>query len=89
MKIFEKQISLQNLIQQEQGDKNVPPCAKWGACIRVRLSAALLHDIQHVLLLPPFREGGAVLGTDEFLVMLEGKIREAPFFKVQSGKITV
>ena len=29
------------------------------------------------------------LGADEFLVMLEGKIREAPFFKVQSGKITV
>ena len=25
----------------------------------------------------------------EFLAMLEGKIREAPFFKVQSGKITV
>jgi len=29
------------------------------------------------------------LGADEFLAMLEGKIREAPFFKVQSGKITV
>ena len=25
----------------------------------------------------------------EFLAMLEGKIRETPFFKVQSGKITV
>ena len=29
------------------------------------------------------------LGVYEFLAMLEGKIREAPFFKVQSGKITV
>ena len=29
------------------------------------------------------------LGDDRFLVMLEGKIREAPFFEVQSGKITV
>jgi hypothetical protein len=29
------------------------------------------------------------LGADEFLVMLEGKIREAPYFKVRSGKITV
>jgi len=29
------------------------------------------------------------LGADEFLAMLEGKIREAPFFKVQYGKITV
>jgi hypothetical protein len=29
------------------------------------------------------------LGADEFLAMLESKIREAPFFKVQSGKITV
>ena len=29
------------------------------------------------------------LGADEFVIMLEGKIREAPFFKVQSGKITV
>ena len=29
------------------------------------------------------------LGADEFLAMLEGKIREAPFFKVRSGKITV
>ena len=30
-----------------------------------------------------------VYGSYEFLAMLEGKIREAPFFKVQSGKITV
>ena len=29
------------------------------------------------------------LGADEFLAMLEGKIRVTPFFKVQSGKITV
>ena len=29
------------------------------------------------------------LGVDEFLAMLEGKIREARFFKVRSGKITV
>ena len=29
------------------------------------------------------------LGANEFLVMLEGKIREGPFFKVQSGKKTV
>ena len=30
-----------------------------------------------------------VYGSYEFLAMLEAKIREAPFFKVQSGKITV
>ena len=30
-----------------------------------------------------------VYGSYEFLAMLEGKIREAPFFKVQSDKITV
>ena len=30
-----------------------------------------------------------VYGSYEFLAMLEGKIREAPFFKVQSGRITV
>ena len=30
-----------------------------------------------------------VYGFYEFLAMLEGKIREAHFFKVQSGKITV
>ena len=29
------------------------------------------------------------LGADEFLSMLEGKIRVTPFFKVQSVKITV
>ena len=29
------------------------------------------------------------LGADEFLAMLEGKIRMTPFFKVQYGKITV
>ena len=29
------------------------------------------------------------LGFYEFLAMLEGKIRENPFFKVQSGMITV
>ena len=29
------------------------------------------------------------LGADDFLAMLEGKIREGPFFKVQSGKTTV
>ena len=29
------------------------------------------------------------LGADEFLTMLEGKIREAPFIQVQSGRITV
>ena len=29
------------------------------------------------------------LGADAFLAMLEGRIREAPFFKVPSGKITV
>ena len=30
-----------------------------------------------------------VLGFYEFLAMLEGKIRETPFFKVQYGKMTV
>ena len=30
-----------------------------------------------------------VLGSYEFLAMLEGKIGVTPFFKVQSGKITV
>ena len=30
-----------------------------------------------------------VYGSYEFLAMLEGKIKEASFFKVQSGKITV
>ena len=29
------------------------------------------------------------LGADEFLAMLEGKISEGPFLKVQSGKTTV
>ena len=29
------------------------------------------------------------LGADEFLAMLEGKIRVTPFFKVQPGKIAV
>ena len=30
-----------------------------------------------------------VLGSYEFLAMLEGKIKETQFFKVQFGKITV
>ena len=30
-----------------------------------------------------------VYGSYEFLAMLEGKIREAPFFRVQSGEVTV
>ena len=30
-----------------------------------------------------------LLGADEFLAMLEGKMREASFFKVRSGEITV
>ena len=30
-----------------------------------------------------------ILGSYEFLAMLDGKIRETPFFKVQSGEITV
>ena len=29
------------------------------------------------------------LGANEFLAMLEGKIRETPFLKVHSGKLTV
>ena len=29
------------------------------------------------------------LGADEFLAMLEGKIGECPFFRVQSGKMIV
>ena len=29
------------------------------------------------------------LGADKFLAMLDGKIREAPFFKIRSDKITV
>ena len=38
------------------------------------------HRISKILL---------ALGADEYLAMLEGKIKEDPFFKVQSGKITV
>jgi hypothetical protein len=30
-----------------------------------------------------------VLDSNEFLAMIRGKIKETPFLKVQSGKITV
>ena len=49
----------------------------------------------HTLLMRPSRIPNRIskiifaFGADKFLAMLEGKIREAPFFKVQSGKITV
>ena len=38
------------------------------------------HRISKILL---------ALGADEFLAMLEGKLREAPFLKFRSYKITV
>ena len=45
------------------------------------IAKMVLHRISKILF---------VYGSYEFLTMLEGKIREAPFFfKVQSGKITV
>ena len=49
----------------------------------------------HVLLVRPLRIPYRIskiifaLGADEFLVMLEGKIGECPFFRVQSGKMIV
>ena len=49
----------------------------------------------HALLVQPSRIPQRIskiifaLGADELLAMLEGKISEAPFFKVGSGKITV
>ena len=49
----------------------------------------------HALLVRPLRISHRIskilfaLCADEFLGMLEGKIRVTPFFKVQSGKITV
>ena len=50
-----------------------------GCALLVRPSR-ILHRISKILF---------ALGADEFLSMLEGKIRVTPFFKVQSGKITV
>ena len=50
-----------------------------GCALLVRPSR-ILHRISKILF---------ALGADELLAMLEGKIREAPFFKVRSGKITV
>ena len=52
-------------------------------CLSQRISwiiSRIPHRISKILF---------ALGADEFLAMLEGKVREAPFFKVQSGKITV
>ena len=49
----------------------------------------------HALLVRPSRIPHMIskilfaLGADEFLELLEGKIRLTPFFQVQSGKITV
>ena len=49
----------------------------------------------HALLMRPSRIPHRIskiifaLGADEFLAMLEGKIRVTPFLKFQSGRITV
>ena len=59
------------------------------------LKSAILAIFQTGLLVQPSKIPHRIskilfaLGADEFLAMLEGKIREALFFKVQSGKITV
>ena len=65
-------------------DQKVP---FWQFFRQVRDGRALLvhpsripHRISKILI---------VLGSYEFLAMLEGKIKETQFFKVQSGKITV
>ena len=50
-----------------------------GRALLVRPSR-ILHRISKILF---------ALGADEFLAMLEGKIGECPFFRVQSGKMIV
>ena len=53
--------------------------ARDGSTLLVRPSR-IPHRISKILF---------ALGANEFLAILEGKIRVAPCFKVQSGKITV
>ena len=59
----------------------------WQFFRKVRVGCALLVRPSRI----PRRisKKNIALGADEFLAMLEGKIRVTPFFKVQSGKITV
>ena len=52
----------------------------WDGCALLVQPSRIPHRISKILF---------VYGSYESLAMLEGKIREAPFFKVQSGKITV
>ena len=58
-------------------------CPAPSKCLSERINwiiSTIPHRISKILF---------VYGSYEFLAMLESKIREAPFFKVQSGKITV
>ena len=60
-------------------------------CLRPAPSKCLSERINWIISTIPHRISKIlfVYGSYQFLAMLEGKIREAPFFKVQSGKITV
>ena len=62
-------------------------------CLRLRLapSKCLSERMNRIISKIPHRISKIlfVYGYYEFLAMREGKVREAPFFKVQSGKITV
>ena len=62
-------------------------------CIRLHPapSKCLSERINKIISIIPHRISKILfaLGADELLAMLEGKIRVTPFFKVQSGKITV
>jgi hypothetical protein len=58
-------------------------CPAPSKCLSKRINgiiSTIPHRISKILF---------VYGSYEFLAMLEGKFRETPFFKVQSGKITV
>ena len=59
--------------------------------LRPALSKYLSQRINWIISRIPHRISKIIfaLGADGFLSVQEGKIREAPFFKVQSGKITV
>jgi hypothetical protein len=52
----------------------------WDGCALLVLPSRIPHRIPKIIF---------ALGADEFLAMLDGKIRVTPFLKVQSGKIIV
>ena len=81
---FLDKVQAQKIFKFHDTDQKVPFCQffrqGWDGYALLVWPSRIPHRISKILF---------ALGANEFLVMLEVKIRETLFFKVQSGKMTV